>query len=89
MLSISITSGTLELRENQYDHKPSGNVRSYPRMGAWIEIDVVWMWIRLGRVTGKPRGTRQLYPHGDVRQFGAPLVCGTSVSRFDPGTSHD
>ena len=88
MLSISITSGTLELRESQYGHEPSENVRSHPRIGAWIESDVVWMWIRLGRVTGKPRGTRQLYPHGDVRQFGAPPACEASVSRFEPGTSH-
>ena len=25
---------------------------------------------------------------GDVRQNGEPLVCGTSVSRFNPDTSH-
>lgn len=25
---------------------------------------------------------------GDVRQFGAPLACGASVSRFNPDTSH-
>ena len=37
----------------------------------------------------RPRSSRQLHHYGDVRQFGEPLVCGTSVSRFDPGTSHD
>ena len=37
----------------------------------------------------RPRGSHQLHHCGDVRQHGEPLVCGTSVSRFDPGTSHD
>ena len=36
----------------------------------------------------RPRGSRQLHHHGDVRQLGAPLACEASVSRFDPDTSH-
>lgn len=36
------------------------------------------------------RCTSQLHHfyYGDVRQRGEPLVCGTSVSRFEPDTSH-
>ena len=36
----------------------------------------------------RPRGSCQLHHHGDVRQPGAPPVCGTGDSRFDPDTSH-
>ena len=36
----------------------------------------------------RPRGSHQLHHHGDVGQLGAPPVCGTGDSRFDPGTSH-
>lgn len=36
------------------------------------------------------RCTNQLHHFycGDVRQCGEPLVCGTSVSRFESDTSH-
>ena len=36
------------------------------------------------------RCTSQLHHfyYGDVRQYGEPLVCGTSVSRFESDTSH-
>ena len=30
----------------------------------------------------------QLHHYGDVGQYGAPLACESSVSRFEPGTSH-
>ena len=38
--------------------------------------------------TYQERRLRFACHHGDVRQLGAPLACGASVSRFDPDTSH-
>lgn len=56
----------------------------------WEELS---LWCSLdadasGASDERPRGSHQLHHCGDVRQHGEPLVCGTSVSRFDPGTSH-
>lgn len=36
----------------------------------------------------RPRDSRQLHHCGDVGQLGEPLACEASVSRFEPGTSH-
>lgn len=47
------------------------------------------MRTRLGQVIGIAlyQSATSFYC-GDVRQYGAPLVCGTSVSRFESDTSH-
>ena len=44
--------------------------------------------MRLGASDERPRGSRQLHHYGGVRQYGEPLACGASASRFELDTSH-
>ncbi len=39
-------------------------------------------------IANEHSGTHQLHHYGDVGQYGAPLACKASVSRFEPGMSH-
>lgn len=58
--------------------------RCWEELSSWCSLDAD----ASGASGERPRGSRQLHHHGDVRQLGEPPVCGTGDSRFNPDTSH-